>query len=81
MYLADHDIELMAGIATPTNWTRHRGPFAPYIGSPRISQPGSCMLSKRLSEPRRHSHTGGCQNYGPFLGPEYNTAPRKGPQL
>ena len=22
-----------------------------------------------------HSHMGGCQNYGPFLGPYYNTAP------
>ena len=22
-----------------------------------------------------NSHMGGCQNYGPFLGPYYNTAP------
>ena len=22
-----------------------------------------------------HVHVGGCQNYGPFLGPYYNTAP------
>ena len=22
-----------------------------------------------------HSHMGGCQNYGPFLDPQYNTAP------
>ena len=29
MYMANHDIVLIADIATPTNWTRHRGPFAP----------------------------------------------------
>ena len=28
MYMANHDIVLMAVIATPTNWTRNRGPFA-----------------------------------------------------
>ena len=28
MYMVDHDIVLIADIATPTNWTRHRGPFA-----------------------------------------------------
>ena len=28
MYMVDHDIVLIAGIATTTNWTRHRGPFA-----------------------------------------------------
>ena len=29
MHMANHDIVLIADIATPTNWTRHRGPFAP----------------------------------------------------
>ena len=24
---------------------------------------------------------GGCQNYGPFLGPYYNTGPNTGPNL
>ena len=28
MYMVDHDIVLIADIATPTNWTRHRGAFA-----------------------------------------------------
>ena len=26
----------------------------------------------------RTSHMGGCQNYGPFLGPYYNTGPNLG---
>ena len=29
MYMANHDIVLIALIATPTNWTRHRAPVAP----------------------------------------------------
>ena len=31
MYMADHDIVLIALIATHANWTRHRGPFAPHM--------------------------------------------------
>ena len=27
------------------------------------------------------SHVGDCQNYGPFLGPYYNTGPNQGPNL
>ena len=26
-------------------------------------------------------YMGGCQNYGPFLGPYYNTGPNTGPNL
>ena len=31
MYMANHDIVLIAHNATPTNWTRHRSPFAPLM--------------------------------------------------
>ena len=27
------------------------------------------------------NHEGDCQNYGPFLGPHYNTGPNTGPNL
>ena len=30
---------------------------------------------RRLSFGGMQFHVGGCQNYGPFLGPHYNTAP------
>ena len=34
--------------------------------------PTAAVLSRMPSEAE---HMGGCQNYGPFLGPYYNTAP------
>ena len=35
---------------------------------------GACELGPE-------QHMGGCQNYGPFLGPYYSTGPNTGPNL
>ena len=46
MYMVDHDIVLIADIATPTNWTRHRDPFAVYMSQYRVENEfklRSCM--------------------------------------
>ena len=39
------------------------------------------MAQTISSSPADHHHRGDCQNYGPFLGPYYNTGPNKGPNL
>ena len=33
------------------------------------------LKDSRIGFPKIVSYMGGCQNYGPFLGPYYNTAP------
>ena len=45
----------------PNPWHSHRNLLAQK--EPKRSQP-----------PGRGDHMGGCQNWGPFLGPYYNTA-------
>ena len=38
--------------------------------------PSPQSFQKSLSKEYASNHMGGCQNYGPFLLPQYNTAPR-----
>ena len=33
------------------------------------------LLASTLRKPYKQNRLGGCQNYGPFLDPYYNTAP------
>ena len=40
-----------------------------------ILQRGSFGMAIGIPLSSKFTHMGGCQNYGPFLGPYYNTAP------
>ena len=42
-------------------------------GNTRISDYSSCQLSLDTTICQHANHMGGCQNYGPFLDPYYNT--------
>ena len=42
--------------------------------SRRLLDGGAKLMTKTL-RPSAQNYMGGCQNYGPFLGPHYNTAP------
>ena len=47
--------------------------LGPFRGSPREA-PDTKHIPKHISKHKK-THMGGCQNYGPFLDPYYNTAP------
>ena len=59
MYMVDHDIILTAHIATPTNWTRYRGPFAPQGVAIRQNENSAATYAwdKSLGFPIRHCVT------------------------
>ena len=51
------------------------GRFVPFSGTSFARQLAIRPPTQHGAHPPWKTHMGGCQNYGPFLGPYYNTAP------